>query len=646
MQQALAHHRAGRLAEAEAAYRQILATRPNHAEALYLLGVIAGQTGRVEQGIDLMQQAIGFSGDNPIYYRDLGVLFQRQGRLDDTLRCCQQAVTLQPDFADAHYNLGIARMLKGEVDLAVSSFQRAAALKPAFAEAHYNLGLAWSEKGRPDQAIDCFQRAAAARPEFVEAHHSLAKAWKEQGDADRARVAYQRVLALRPNHSEAHKGLGDVWMELGQLDQAIGCFERAVELQPDFAEAHNSLGNAVRKRGRIDQAAVCYQRALSLRPDYAAAHNNLGAVWKERNQLDQAIDCYQRALALDPLFALAHNNLGIAWDFKGRPDLAIDCYQRALDAKPDYADARYNLGLARLRTGSFSDGWDLYESRWQSTGFEPRRDFPQPLWTRLDRHGGAVLLTTEQGLGDTIQFIRYAPLVADRCRQVFLECPAKLLALLQGMNGIARLIERGQPLPDFEAYCPLLSLPRIFRTTFDSIPASVPYLHADPARLAQWSAKLRSDGRLKIGLAWAGSPNHKNDRNRSLSLSAFAPLAGIFDVAFHSLQIGPAAAEAHSRPGGMEIVDHSADLSDFAETAALIANLDLVISVDTAIAHLAGAMAKPVWTLLPFAPDWRWMLDRADSPWYPTMRLFRQPAIGDWDHVMRIVADELTKLPR
>jgi hypothetical protein len=294
------------------------------------------------------------------------------------------------------------------------------------------------------------------------------------------------------------------------------------------------------------------------------------------------------------------------------------------------------------RPANLTEGWSEYEWRWKNPGFESKPSFAQPVWDGSN-HAGTVLLTAEQGFGDTIQFIRYAPLVAARCRRVLLQCHRELVPLLDGAPGLAGVISRGQALPDFDVHCTLMTLPRLFATTLDTIPARVPYLNAEPARVAAWGAKLGETRRFKVGLAWAGSEAHKNDQHRSMLLSVFAPLSAIPGTLFVSLQKGPAALQIQSPPDGMELIDPTADLHDFADTAALIANLDLVISVDTAMVHLAGALAKPVWTLLPLVPDWRWLLNRSDSPWYPTMRLFRQPALGDWSAVMQRVAADLRR---
>jgi tetratricopeptide (TPR) repeat protein len=532
------HDRAGRLAQAEAVCRHVLAARPNQPDALYLSALVCAKTNRDEQAVDLIRQAIAAASDRPAYYCTLGGLLQKRGRLDDAIACCQQALALDGQFVDAHFNLGL------------------------------------------------------------------------------------------------------LWKLTGRLEQSIASYQRALALNPTFAPTLNNLGVTFTAAGRMDEAMACYHRALSLQPDYPDALNNLGRALRERGQLDEAIACYRKALAGRPEFAEALSNLGNALRQQGRHAEAVACYRRAVALRPELPDPHNNLAHGLLALGELAQGWVEFEWRWKSAGFEPKRVFPRPEWTGSDQSADTVLLVHEQGYGDAIQFIRYVPLVGARCRRVLLECPADLIALFEGMPGIAELIARDQPLPEFDEYCTLLSLPRIFQTTLASIPSEVPYLKAEAGRAAAWSARLGADPRFKIGLAWAGSPIHTNDRNRSIAPAVLSPLGEIPGVVVHSLQKG-AASPTQSLPTGMKIIDHTADLRDFADTAALIANLDLVISVDTAVAHLAGALAKPVWTLLPFAADWRWLIDRTDSPWYPTMRLFRQPSIGDWDSVVKQVAGAL-----
>ncbi len=463
------------------------------------------------------------------------------------------------------------------------------------------------------------------------------------GRLPQARALYQQILAQQPEHAGALHFSGVMALQEGRNDVAADLIAKAIGLQPNSPEAYCNLGIALQGKGQLDGAIAAYRRAIGLKPDYPEAHSNLGAALRDTGNLDDASAALRRAIALRPGFADAHSNLGIVLREMGMLDEARTAYRRAIALKPGYPEAHHNLALLLLLQGEFLEGWNEFEWRWRCKQFlSPRRTFGQAQWDGSDLAARTILLHAEQGFGDTIQLVRYVPLVAARGGQVVLEAAPELRRLLQGTRGIARWVDAGDALPPFDVHCPLLSLPMAFGTTLQNIPHTVPYVQADAEGVERWRKELSGDGRRKVGLAWAGEPTHGNDRNRSLSLSALAPLADAKGVTFYSLQKGDAAKQATNPPAGMELIDRTAELTDFADTAAFIANLDLVISVDTAVAHLAGAMGKPVWTLLPFVPDWRWLMQREDSPWYPTMRLCRQRGRGDWGSVISRVAEALS----
>jgi FKBP-type peptidyl-prolyl cis-trans isomerase 2/predicted negative regulator of RcsB-dependent stress response len=446
------------------------------------------------------------------------------------------------------------------------------------------------------------------------------------------------------NISKAHDyyDQGITFQDRGQQDEAIQSYQKAIELNPGFAPAYYNLGVAFHKKGQPDQAILCYQLATGFNPNYAEAYHNLGIVLKEKGKLDEATTCFEVALQSKPTYAGAYYNLGNILVAKGKFDEALSYYRKTIDLNPDYAEAHWNIALINLLFGNFDRGWKGYEWRWKLEGVSAKRNFDQPLWDGSDIAGRTILLHAEQGLGDTIHFIRYAPLVAERGAKVIFECQKELVSLLEAVRGIYQVIERGAQLPEFDVHCPLLSLPLVFGTTLENIPSAVPYITINSSLIQKWQNKLLSDNsKLKIGLAWSGDMGMRDDQNRSCSLEIFSRLAGIDDITFYSLQKGEAAEQAKKPPEGMNLVDYTEEIYDFLDTAAFIENLDLVICVDTAVAHLAGAMGKPVWTLIPFVPDWRWMLDREDSPWYPTMKLFRQPDRGDWAPVIAKLSEEL-----
>jgi Flp pilus assembly protein TadD len=504
------------------------------------------------------------------------------------------------------------------LDQALAAYRQAVMLQPGSAVAHHNLGNALRDGGRLVEAVAEFRQALALKPDLMESHISLGNALARLGQLEEAVAVYRRATALKPSSAQAYSNLGCLLRAQGQLDAAMAAFRQAVALKPDLAEAHYNLGNGLYDQGLLEQASAAYRQALALRPGIAGAWNNLGNCLRDLDDLDAAIAAYRRAVAIEP----------------------------------NYADAHSNLALALLLHGDFAAAWPEHEWRWRCQGLIFPGPLPAPRWDGGDLAGRTILLRAEQGFGDTLQFIRYVPLVAARCGRVVVECQAELVTLLRGMPGIGQLVAHGDALPAFDVYCPLLSLPLLFGTGLSNIPGTVPYLSADAARAEQWAARIASEaaaqgspgaGRrpLRVGLAWAGRRTHINDHNRSIRPQALAPLGQVPQVSFYSLQKGSPAPGAPPPPSGLHLIDWTTELRDFADTAALVANLDLVITVDTSVAHLAGAMGKPVGVLLPFVPDWRWMRGRADSPWYPTMRLFRQPRRGDWEAVLRQVVVEL-----
>jgi tetratricopeptide (TPR) repeat protein len=638
---ALGHHQAGRLAEAEEIYRRILAQVPDHAGALHWLGCVAFQTGHLDAAIELISRAVTIEPAAAAYHCNLGESYRQAGQPERAIAGLRRAIELEPRFADAHNKLGAALMEAGRTDESVAAFRRAIELNPDFAEAYSDLGSALAETGAFDDAIAAYRRAIELKPGFAEAHSNLGKALAETGALDEAIAVLRRAIELKPDFAKAHIDLANALTRTGALDEAIAAYRRAIDLNPDFAEAHSHLGNALTETGALDEAITAHRRAIELKPDSAECHCNLGGALAEIGAVDEAIGACRRAIELKPDLAEAHGNLGAALQKTGQIDEAIATLRRAVALKPSFAEGHLNLALLLLLRGDFREGWVEHEWLWRVKDFaSPRRSYPQPQWDGSDLADRTILLHCEHGFGDAIQFIRYVPLVAERCGRVIVSCRPELHRLFQSTPEVAQWVAPGEPLPLFDAHCPLMSLPLALGTTVQTIPRSVPYLQVDSRAIERWRERLAHDpGGLKVGLAWAGSSAHKNDRNRSLPLSLLAPWAQVQGVAFYSLQKGEAAGQAKDSPGGMNLIDWTEALGDFADTAALVANLDLVISVDTAVVHLAGALGRPVWVLAPFMPDWRWLLEREDSPWYPTVRLFRQKTAGRWDEVIERVAE-------
>ncbi|MGD0390854.1 MAG: tetratricopeptide repeat protein, partial [Tepidisphaeraceae bacterium] len=510
---------------------------------------------------------------------------------------------------------------------------------------HNNLGTALKDKGQLDEAIAAYRQAIALNPNLPDVHYNLGIALYDKGEMDDAITAYRRALALNPNFAEVHSNnLGNALKHKGRLDEAITAYRRAIDLNPKYAEAHSNLGNALTEKGQLDEAVAACRRAIALRNNYAEAYYNLGIALKAQAKFDEAIAAYRQAIALRPNYADACNNLGIALRDKGELNESISAYRQAITFKPNLPEAHHNLSLALLARGDFQPGWEEYEWRWKCNDFSsPPRNFTQPQWDGRPLEDRTILLHAEQGYGDAIHFIRYVPLVIRRGGKIVVECQAELQRLFQTVATGCQIVVRGQPLPAFDFHCPLLSLPRVFGTNLGNIPNDVPYLSADPELVETWSRMLGSaNGQLRVGLAWAGHPRFKDDRTRSLNLQQLAPFAAVQGVKIYSLQKGPAGEQARNPPAGLQLIDLGPDLNDFADTAAVMSLMDLIVTTDTSVPHLAGALARPVWVMLQYVPDFRWLLERQDSPWYPSMRLFRQPRAKDWDSVITRVADELS----
>src|SRR5271166_2350377 len=628
---------------AGASFQRAPELKPEDAEAQNNLGIALAQQGRLDESAACFQQALRLKPDYPDAHNNLGNILEKQNKLDEAVACYHQALRLRPNYPEAHYNLGIVLGRQDKLNEAVASYQQALQLKPNYAEAHNNLGTVLARQGKLDEAVASYRQALQLKPADPEAHNNLGLALARQDKLDEAVASYQEALRLKPNYPEAHSNLGTAFQEQGRLDEAVASCQQALRLKPDSAEAHHNLGIVLGKQDKIDEAMASFQEALRLKPDYPDAHHNLGIVLGKQNKLDEAMASFQQALRLKPDYPDAHNNLGLVLGRQGWLDEAVASYQQAVQLKPDYPEANWNLGLAWLQMGRFEQGWAGYEWRWKCKEFGSLPPFHPPLWDGSPLDGRTILVHAEQGLGDTLQFIRYVPMVHQRGGRVILVCQPPLIRLLTRSPGIERLVAQGEALPEYDVHVPLMSLPGLLGTTLKSVPADVPYLDAEPQLVEAWRHRLGSYPGFKVGIVWQGNPKFRLDRLRSIPLAQFAPLARVPGVHLFSLQKGPGAEQLAAVTDRFPVTDLGRRLDDFMDTAAVLKNLDLVISVDTAIAHLAGALGIPVWVALPFAPDWRWLMGREDSPWYPTMRLFRQTRPGQWEDVFHHIAEALQR---
>lgn len=564
------------------------------------------------------------------------------GRWREAESMYRQVLAQDPHHPHALHLLGVLACQAGHPDPGIRLIQQAIDRKPGVAEFYSDLANALRTRGRVGEALAADRRAVELKPDNALAHESLGNTLRLAGRYEEAIAHLRRAVALQPQSPVALCNLGILLCQQGQSDEGMNALRSAVQLRPDFTEAHYNLGKALREQKRHDEAAAHLRTALQLRPDLAAAHNVLGNILRDQGRHDEAVASYQRAIQFRPQHALTYTNLALAFQEQRRFTESLAAFDRATQLAPDDAETRTFRAMLYLLLGDFERGWAEYEWRWKVTEHLAPRRFPQPLWDGSDLTGRTLLLHSEQGMGDTIQFVRYASLLAGRGARVVVLCQPELADLVATVPGVSQTVAVGDPLPDFDVHCPLLSVPFHVRTTLQTIPADAPYLAADPLRVAQWRDRLTPWANTRrVGLVWAGRPGHVNDHNRSIPLDQFAPLAGVSRVTYFSLQKGPAASQITQAPQPLGLVDFTPEIHSFTDTAAFMTHLDLVISVDTSVAHLAGALGRPVWTLLPYAPDWRWLTDREDSPWYPTMRLFRQHRWGDWANVLDRVQREL-----
>lgn len=605
-EEALNYFQAGNLHQAEVLFRQILQVDQRHVDALHQLGLIAYQVGRNDLAVNYIQQALRFRPAFPAAHNNLGIALRNQGRLDEAINGFQQALGLQPDFVEAYNNLGLTLQDQGKLDEAINTFQQVLRLKPGVAVVYNNLGNAQRAQGKIDDAIGNLQQALRLKPDYAVAYNNLGNALQDQGKTEEAITNYQCALRLRPDYAEAFTNVGMALRDQGKLADAIANCQQALRLKPQYAEAHNNLGIALQDQGKLAEAITSYQQALRLKPDYPEAYSNLGNALKDLGNFEEAMTSYGQALRL----------------------------------KPDYAEARFNRSMQLLHLGNFAEGWAEYEWRWRSRSFLGK-GFSRPwlshqAWDGTPLEGRTILLQAEQGLGDTIQFVRYASLLKQTgAGKVLLVCQPGLLRLMGRCQDVDQVCS-GPPFPAFDVGASLLSLPRLLGTTsLERIPAKVPYFDCDIDLVERWESRLASLGArrpwLRIGISWQGSAANKGDRWRSVRLEQFASLAQDPRVRLVSLQKGLGSEQMEKIPG--LAIDPGPEQVDMADTAAIIRCLDLVISVDTLVAHLAGALGIPVWVPLAKVPDWRWLLHREDSPWYPSMRLFRQTERGRWDDV-------------
>lgn len=508
------------------------------------------------------------------------------------------------------------------------------------------LGIIQTQRNNFEEAARFFEKIVAITPGNGVAYRNLGHALSYLSKFNEALAVYDKALAMGCGDSEIYHNRGIALYAFRKYDDALASCDKAITLDPRNAEAYSTRAAILQDQKRYSEALASCDKAIAINPNYAMAHNNRGLALNSLKQYDEALASYDKAIAINPCLAIAYNNRGLLLlnEMKRYSD-ALASYEKAIAMRPDFANAYWNKSLFKLLQGDFEEGWKLYEWRWKRDDIDKKaiRTFQQPLWLGEESlTDKTILLHAEQGLGDTIQFCRYAPLVQNLGAKVILEVQKPLVGLVSTLKGSFTIVAQDSELSAFDFHCPLMSLPLAFKTTLENIPANVPYLSTDPEKLRTWQKRLGEKSKTRIGLVWSGAPIHKRDHSRSIPLNVLAPLLQL-DCEYHSLQKEVREQDVEFLAGN-HIVSHADHLQDFTDTAALVSEMDVIISVDTSIAHLAGALGKPIWVLLPLVPDFRWLTEREDSPWYPSARLFRQPRLNDWDSVIAKLMTELTVL--
>jgi tetratricopeptide (TPR) repeat protein len=573
---------------------------------------------------------------------DQALAFHRAGLLAEAEVQYRRVLEAYPKSFDCQHLLGVISYQRGNYADAIEQIDAALKINAGIADAHFNRGNVLKKLKRPDEALASYDRAAELRPDDPLILNSRGTVLRELNRFADALADFDAAIGLKPDLTEAFNNRGNALKDLERYTEALADYDKAIALKPDNADAYNNRGNLHKEIERSELALADYGKAVALKPDYAEAFYNRGTTLFELRRLDEALADFDKATALKPDYSEALYNRATTLMGLGRIDDALSELAQVIALEPDHANAFWNRGLCNLMLGRYREGWSDYERRAQTDAvLSPWQHCGRPQWTgSRDIAGKTVLLHSEQGHGDTIMAARYVRRVVDLGARVILDVPVALDALMSEMEDIT-VVTQGRAMPDFDLHCPLMSLPLAFETTLDTVPGEVPYLRAPAAHVEKWRRRLPDAGGLKVGINWAGSQDFRYDDERSIGLPRMLPLLTCAGVKFFALprELRPGDAEMlHEHPHVTPLGQH---IDSFADTAAILSQMDLVISSDTSLVHLAGALAKPVWVMLQFVPDWRWMLHRPDIPWYPTARLFRQPSRGDWESVVAAVDREL-----
>jgi tetratricopeptide (TPR) repeat protein len=656
-QSAIQVHQAGNLNDAERLYREILEVLPDNAPALHLLGLVCYQVGDFDTAIELINKSLSLFKYNPDAYNHLGSALKAKGMLEEAVKCFHQAIELNPKFTEAYFNLGNAFITKGMLEEAIDCYTKATEINPNFFAAFHNMGKALRDKGNTAEAVTAYKKALELNPDSADIYDAIGIILQDEGAVDKAVEYFRKAIGLNPDFAGAYGNLGKALQEKGYFDEALTYYQKAVELNSDrvvLSNLYNNMGIVHQEKGKFDEAFVCYENAVTLDPNQAGIYKNIGTLFHDIGNFDGALANYRKALQLNPRDAELYCNLGSVLQDKGQLDEASAFYKKSLELNPGLPEAHWNMSLLLLMCGNLKEGWKGYEWRLLKKGSRPSV-FSQPQWDGGSLIGKTLIVSAEQGVGDEIMFASCLPDVISRADMCIVECDKRLVPLFARSFPEIKFVERvnsADVVPEdvrkADMKIALGSLPKFLRTDFSSFKEDGAYLKADTKKLEIWLNRFSElETGLKVGISWRGGSKPSVKLARSTTLEQWTKLFSVPGVCFINLQYGDCAKEFQELKEKTGFIVHDwedADpLKDLDGFAAQVAALDLVISVDNSTVHMAGALGISTWALLPCACDWRWMLDVEDTPWYKTIRLFRQSRPGDWSAPFSIVAAGLQR---